>query len=131
MPRGRCAPLVAIVCCRHVSNVGSALACSQAASVVGQSYLGGLLCSADGEWPRHARSGAEFERIRSAFRKCGIELWELYGHGPPEEGKSFMWTEEHREWEAANPPPLGLIGDESVQAWRARQKAANAAKTLA
>lgn len=48
---------------------------SGAASVVGQSYLGGLLCTADGEWPANAKSGPEYERIQAAFRRCGIELW--------------------------------------------------------
>ena len=95
---------------------------SGAAAVVGQSYLGALLCSADGQWPESARSGPEFERIRSAFRKCAIEMFELYGHGPAEEGKSFMWTAEHQAWEANNPPPLEPIGDQSVQAWRASEK---------
>jgi len=95
---------------------------SGAAAVVGQSYLGGLLCSADGTWPEAARSGAGYARIRAAFAKCGIELWELYGHGPPEEGTSFMWTEEHAAWERSNPPPLAPIGDQSVQAWRKSEK---------
>lgn len=96
---------------------------SGAAAVVGQSYLGALLCSADGAWPAGARSGAEFERIEAAFRKCGIAMWELYGHGPATEGTSFMWTEEHREWEVNHPPPLEPIGDQTVQAWRASEKA--------
>jgi hypothetical protein len=96
---------------------------SGAAGVVGQSYLGGLLCSADGQWPESARSGPEYERIRAAFRRCGIALWELYGHGSSEGANSFMWTQEHATWEASNPPPLEPIGDESVQAWRKREKA--------
>ena len=57
-------------------------------------------------------------------------MWELYGHGPPAEETSFMWTAAHKEWEAAgNPPPLEPIGDQTVQAWRAseKQKAAAAA----
>ena len=93
-----------------------------AAAVVGQSYLGALLCSADGKWPAGATSGEEYERIRAAFAKCGIEMFELYGHGPPEAGKSFMWTSDHLEWEAQNPPPLEPIGDQTVQAWRASEK---------
>ena len=93
-----------------------------AAAVVGQSYLGALLCSADGRWPEAARSGAEYERIRAAFAKCGLELWELYGHGPAEGGASFMWTEAHAAWERSNPPPLAPIGDQSVQAWRKSEK---------
>ena len=91
-------------------------------AVVGQSYLGGLLCSADGAWPEAARSGPEYARIRAAFAKCGIELWELYGHGPPGEGTSFMWTAEHAAWERSNPPPLEPIGDQTVQAWRKSEK---------
>uniref|UniRef100_A0A7S2NHL1 Uncharacterized protein n=1 Tax=Haptolina brevifila TaxID=156173 RepID=A0A7S2NHL1_9EUKA len=96
---------------------------SGAAAVVGQSYLGALLCSADGKWPKAAVGGAEYDRIRAAFRKCGIELWELYGHSPPEAAHSFMWTEQHAAWEQNNPPPLGPIGDQTVQAWRASEKA--------
>ena len=102
---------------------------SGAAAVVGQSYLGALLCSADGRWPEGAKSGAEYERITRAFRACGIELWELYGHGPPDEADgeqgagSFMWTDDLQQWIAANPPPLEPIGDQTVQAWRAAEKA--------
>eukprot|EP00966_Prymnesium_polylepis_P026086 601337-Prymnesium_polylepis.2 len=50
---------------------------SGAAAVVGQSYLGALLCSADGTWPADAVSGPQYERIVAAFRTCGIEMWEL------------------------------------------------------
>jgi len=96
---------------------------SGAASVVGQSYLGALLCSADGQWPERARSGPELERIRAAFRTCGIEFFEMYGHGPPETARSFMWTEAHAQWEKDNPPPLDPIGDQTVQQWRAAEKA--------
>mmetsp|Transcript_35680 Transcript_35680/g.63497 ORF Transcript_35680/g.63497 Transcript_35680/m.63497 type:complete len:637 (-) Transcript_35680:168-2078(-) len=103
---------------------------SGAASVVGQSYLGALLCSADGQWPESARTGDELERIKAAFRKCGIEFWELYGHGPPESGKSFMWSPDHVAWEANNPPPLEIIGDQSVQAWRASEKEKDAAAAV-
>lgn len=91
---------------------------SGAAAVVGQSYLGGLLCTADGAWPKGAESGPEFERIQAAFRSCGIEMWELYGHGPPAGGNSFMWTTEQHAWIAQNPPPLEQIGDQTVQQWR-------------
>ena len=97
--------------------------CAGAASVVGQSYLGALLCSADGKWPERARSGPELERIRAAFRTCGIEFFEMYGHGPPETARSFMWTEAHAQWEKHNPPPLDPIGDQTVQQWRAAEKA--------
>ena len=95
---------------------------SGCASVVGQSYLGALLCSADGRWPEAAKGGAELERIRAAFRTCGIELFELYGHGPPDEGRSFMWTDAHAAWQEHNPPPLATIGDQTVQQWRAAEK---------
>ena len=90
---------------------------------MGQSYLGALLCSADGKWPEAARQGGELERIQAAFARCGVDMFELYGHGPPEEGVSFMWTEAHAAWEASNPPPLEPIGDQTVQAWRASEKA--------
>lgn len=36
---------------------------------------------------------------------------------------SFMWTDGHRKWEVDNPPPLEPIGDQTVQAWRAAEKA--------
>ena len=49
-------------------------------------------------------------------------MWELYGHGPPAEATSFMWTAAHEQWEASNPPPLEPIGDQTVQAWRASEK---------
>ena len=58
----------------------------------------------------------------AAFAKCGIAMWELYGHSPPAEGRSFMWTETHKSWEAEHPPPLEPIGDMSVQEWRAKSK---------
>jgi len=96
---------------------------SGAAAVVGQSYLGGLLCTADGLWPECAKEGPELDRIEAAFRRCGIEMWELYGHGPSDNGSSFMWTAAQREWIDANPPPLEPIGDQSVQAWRSSVKA--------
>ena len=86
---------------------------SGCASVVGQSYLGALLCSADGRWPEGTKGGAELERIRAAFHTCGIEFFELYGHGPPAEGRSFMWTDAHAAWQEHNPPPLETIGDQS------------------
>lgn len=111
---------------------------SGAARRAGQSYQGALLCSADGLWPAHAREGPEFERVRSALRKCGLELWELYGHGPPlldtagpdgaqQAGRSFMWTSRHAEWAAANPPPLEPIGDISITSWRQQERARLAA----
>jgi hypothetical protein len=130
-----------------------------AAARAGTSYVGGLLCSADGLWPATAREGPEFDRIERAFRfGMGLELWELYGHGPPlpskelsgdavgslsvdaavvdtaaaslfpeaehSVNKSFMWPSSHSLWEAKNPPPLERIGDMTVQAWRARERAA-------
>ena len=81
--------------------------------------------------PSQPRLGAEFERIAAAFSKCGLELWELYGHGPPAaaeelclaEGRSFMWTPANDEWMAANPPPLEPIGEKTVQQYRAEEKA--------
>mmetsp|Transcript_21246 Transcript_21246/g.54752 ORF Transcript_21246/g.54752 Transcript_21246/m.54752 type:complete len:558 (-) Transcript_21246:1748-3421(-) len=105
---------------------------SGAASRVGQSYVGALLCSADGHWPASAASGEELARIERAFAKCDLALWELYGHGPPEGappgGASFMWNDQgaRADWVRANPPPLAPIGDMSVQAWRKQQKGLSA-----
>ena len=88
---------------------------SGAAAAAGQSYQGALLCSADGAWPEGARTGAEFDRIAAAFSKCGLELWELYGHG---EDASVMWSPKFTDWADANPPPLDRIGDMTVAKWR-------------
>ena len=41
----------------------------------------------------------------------------------PRPARRLCWTEQHATWERSNPPPLEPIGDESVQAWRAREKA--------
>lgn len=105
-----------------------------AARRAGLSYQGALLCSADGAWPAEAREGAGLERVRAALAKCGLQLWELYGHGPPTElggGRSYMWTSRHAEWAAANPPPLGLIGDISITSWRKEERAREAAVAAA
>jgi len=106
---------------------------SGAAAAAGQSYQGALLCSADGAWPAEGRTGAGFQRIADGFSKCGLEMWELYGHGPPaavsegevnlEQGGSFMWTSTNEAWMAANPPPLEPIGEKTVQQYRAEEKA--------
>lgn len=45
-----------------------------AASSVGQRYLGGLLCTADGLLPPESKIESIYEKLRSA----GIEPWELY-----------------------------------------------------
>merc|ERR1711924_110826 len=78
---------------------------SGAASVVGQSYTGALLCSADGLWPEGALSGPERERITSAFGRCGLAMWELFGSRSDRAG-SYMWSKEQMAWCEANPPPL-------------------------
>jgi len=92
---------------------------SGAARRAGQSYVGALLCTPDGLWPEGARGGEELERIRSAFRVCDLELWELFG-GSTEE--TFMWGKDFREWAEDNPPDLERIGDISIAAWRKREK---------
>ena len=76
-----------------------------------------------------ACDGPELARIREAFRACGVEFFELYGHGPPAEGRSFMWTDAHAAWQEHNPPPLETIGDQTVQQWRAAEKAVEKAAT--
>lgn len=92
---------------------------SGAARRAGQSYVGALLCSPDGQWPASARSGNELERIRNAFRKCDLELWELFGGSTD---RSFMWSEQYTNWADENPPPLDRIGDMSITAWRKRER---------
>ncbi len=82
---------------------------SGAASVVGQSYVGALLCTADGIWP----SSASRDRIYDALRRCDLEPWELYGHGPDE---SFMWSAERLSWLAENPPPLAPLAPTEAEA---------------
>jgi len=98
---------------------------SGAARRAGQSYVGALLCTPDGQWPVSARSGVELERIRTAFRNCDLELWELFG-GNTEE--SYMWSSKFTDWAAANPPPLDPIGDISITAWRKQERAREQSK---
>ena len=93
---------------------------SGAARRAGQSYVGALLCTADGQWPVNARSGPELDRIRTAFRHCDLELWELFG-GSTEE--SYMWSPKFTDWAKLNPPPLEPIGDVSITTWRKRERA--------
>ena len=93
---------------------------SGAARRAGQSYQGALLCSEDGLWPAAADRAA----VEAAVRACGLELWELYGHGPH---ASYMWSPKYADWARANPPPLDRIGDVSVTPWRARERARAAA----
>jgi hypothetical protein len=45
-----------------------------AAAKAGLSYSGAILASRDGKWPKDAES---LERIQTALRTAGIELWEL------------------------------------------------------
>ena len=47
--------------------------------------------------------------------ECGLEPWELYGHG---EDASVMWSPKFTDWTDANPPPLDRIGDMTVTKWR-------------
>ena len=93
---------------------------SGAAKRAGQSYVGALLCTADGAWPADAREGAGLARIQAAFAACDLELWELFG-GSTEE--SYMWgTPRFRDWKEENPPDLERIGDITISAWRKREK---------
>jgi len=94
---------------------------SGAAQRAGQSYVGALLCTADGEWPESARSGRGLERIRAAFRACDLELWELFGGSAT---GSYMWSRSYAEWSRQNPPPLERIGDISITAWRKQEREA-------
>lgn len=93
---------------------------SGAAKNAGQSYQGALLCSADGRWPASAAPGTPgFDDVRAAFRHCGLELFELYGHGPD---ASFMWADHFLRFADEHPPPLDLVGDLSISTWRAQQQ---------
>mmetsp|Transcript_22733 Transcript_22733/g.33570 ORF Transcript_22733/g.33570 Transcript_22733/m.33570 type:complete len:605 (+) Transcript_22733:83-1897(+) len=90
---------------------------SGAAKRAGQSYVGALLCSPDGNFP--TTTGATYERIRQAFQKCDLELWELFGASKEQ---SYMWSGEQVTWCEANPPPLERIGDVSITTWRKRER---------
>ena len=94
---------------------------SGAARRAGQSYVGALLCTADGEWPPECAHGPGLERIRDAFRSCDLELWELFG-GSTE--RSFMWAKSFTDWAQRHPPPLERIGDISITAWRKQEREA-------
>jgi hypothetical protein len=87
---------------------------SGAARKAGQSYQGALLCSEDGLWP-----AGDAERIEAALAACGLELWEMYGHGPD---ATQMWSEKYTSWKDSNPPPLERIGDMTITAWRKRER---------
>ena len=87
---------------------------SGAARKAGQSYQGALLCSEDGLWP-----AGDADRIEAALAACGLELWEMYGHGPD---ATQMWSEKYTSWKSANPPPLERIGDMTITAWRKRER---------
>lgn len=94
---------------------------SGAARRAGQSYVGALLCTVDGEWPATARSGPELERIRDAFRSCDLELWELFGGST---ARSYMWSKSFTDWAKRHPPPLERVGDLSITAWRKQEREA-------
>ena len=64
-----------------------------AAAAVGQRYLGGLLCTPDGELPR----SSELEKIWQIFRSAEIEPWELFKVDNDDNSPSAL---------AAGPPPL-------------------------
>jgi len=101
---------------------------SGAARRAGQSYVGALLCTADGKWPSAAQPGtAELQRIRTAFRACDLELWELFGSSFE---NSYMWSPPFTEWAREHPPPLDRIGDVSITTWRKRMRALEAQKDV-
>jgi hypothetical protein len=60
-----------------------------AAARAGSAYTGALLCSRDGSWPAQLDPAAStggssgYARAEAAVAKCGLKMWELYGHGPP------------------------------------------------
>jgi hypothetical protein len=95
---------------------------SGAARRAGLSYVGALLCTKDGMWPKAAVPGtSEWERIQAAFRSCDLELWELFGGSYDQ---SYMWSAKFTEWAEKNPPPLDRIGDMSITTWRKKVRKA-------
>jgi hypothetical protein len=98
----------------------SVLHYSGAARRAGQSYVGALLCTSDGQWPKSVQPGtSEWNRIQKAFRNCDLELWELFG-GSHEQ--SYMWSSKFTDWAETHPPPLDRIGDMSITTWRKRMR---------
>jgi len=73
-----------------------------AAGAVGQRYLGGLLCTADGTLPAEEHREPIYEKLRSA----GIEPWELF------ECDNRMDSEGAMD---AGPPPLEFFRKEVLQ----------------
>lgn len=69
-----------------------------AAPAVGQRYLGGLLCTADGQLP----STNEQAIINEALRSAGIQPWELYVVDNDEDSPVAR---------SAGPPPLNYFRD--------------------
>ena len=55
----------------------------------------------DGLWP-----AGDAERIEAALAACGLELWEMYGHGPD---ATQMWSDKYTRWKDNNPPPLNVL----------------------
>lgn len=94
---------------------------SGAARRAGQSYVGALLCTPDGKWPLKAQdpSSHDYKQISEAFKRCDLELWELFGGSTKE---SFLWAQSFQDWAEENPPPLNRIGDISITAWRKQQR---------
>jgi hypothetical protein len=76
-----------------------------AASAVGQRYLGGLLCTPDGELPSSDRLPVIWE----CFRSAGIQPWELYKVDNNDVSPGAL---------AAGPPPLDFYRAE-IRARRA------------
>ena len=66
---------------------------SGAATAVGQQYIGGLLCTADGSLPPESERGAIYDKLRS----CGIQPWELFVVDNDENSAGYI---------DAGPPPL-------------------------
>ena len=95
---------------------------SGAAKRAGQSYVGALLCTPDGLWPESAKTpdSDEYKRIAAGFKRCDLELWELFGGSTTQ---SYMWSTDYTSWaDNNNPPPLDPIGDISITAWRKQER---------
>merc|ERR1711865_965392 len=79
-------------------------------------------CAPDGLWPESAETpdSDEYKRIAAGFKRCDLELWELFGGSTTQ---SYMWSTDYTSWaDNNNPPPLDPIGDISITAWRKQER---------
>jgi len=81
-----------------------------AATVVGQRYIGGLLCTPDGSLPTES----DLPRIWKSFRDAGIEPWELFAVNNDENSPGYI---------AAGAPPLDFYRKDVIASKLAKSNA--------